>query len=153
MSEDSVIAKTNLEQSTIAADGKERTTDSDQPQQPSTALSGLPAGRKALLLFCFCLAMFIDAAGVSATFLMTSPIAADLNISFANEAWVLGTYSMVFAACLLFAGRLADLYSPSHVYIIGFAGISIFYLIISFMTNDIAFYVLRAISALLAVLT
>jgi hypothetical protein len=36
-----------------------------------------------------------DAAGVSATFLMTAPIAEDLHISFANEAWVLGTYSMV----------------------------------------------------------
>lgn len=57
--------------------------------------------------------MFIDAAGVSATFLMTAPIgvskyrhpqsfaddsAVDLNIAFADEAWVLGTYSMVFAA-------------------------------------------------------
>jgi len=42
--------------------------------------------------------MFIDAAGVSATFLMTAPIAKDLNIAFADEAWVLGTYSMVFAA-------------------------------------------------------
>ena len=42
--------------------------------------------------------MFIDAAGVSATFLMTAPISNDLNIAFADEAWVLGTYSMVFAA-------------------------------------------------------
>jgi len=42
--------------------------------------------------------MFIDAAGVSATFLMTAPISKDLNIAFADEAWVLGTYSMVFAA-------------------------------------------------------
>lgn len=94
-----------------------------------------------------------DAAGVSATFIMTAPIAADLNVSFADEAWILGTYSMVFAATLLFAGRLADLYPPHRVYTIGFAGIAIFYLIISFMTNNIAFYVLRAFSALLAVLT
>ena len=42
--------------------------------------------------------MFIDAAGVSATFLMTAPIAQDLHITFADEAWILGTYSMVFAA-------------------------------------------------------
>lgn len=42
--------------------------------------------------------MFIDAAGVSATFLMTAPIAEDLHIGFADEAWILGTYSMVFAA-------------------------------------------------------
>lgn len=84
---------------------------------------------------------------------MTAPIAHDLHISFANEAWVLGTYSMVFAACLLFAGRLADLYPPHIIFTLGFMGISIFYLIISFLTNDVAFYVLRAISALLAVLT
>jgi MFS family permease len=57
------------------------------------------------------------------------------------------------AACLLFAGRLADLYPPHRVFTFGFAGISITYLIISFMTNEIAFYVLRSISALLAVLT
>ena len=37
---------------------------------------------------------FIDAAGVSATFLMTAPIAADLDIQVANEAWILGTYSV-----------------------------------------------------------
>jgi hypothetical protein len=29
---------------------------------------------------------------------MTAPISKDLNIAFADEAWVLGTYSMVFAA-------------------------------------------------------
>lgn len=117
------------------------------------ALSSLPSGRKSLLLLCFCLAMFIDAAGVSATFLMTAPIAEDLHIGFADEAWILGTYSMVFAATLLFAGRLADLYPPHRVYTIGFIGIAVFYLVISFMDNSYAFYVLRAISALLAVLT
>lgn len=46
--------------------------------------------------------MFIDAAGVSATFLMTAPIAEDLHIGFADEAWILGTYSMVFAATCQF---------------------------------------------------
>ena len=94
-----------------------------------------------------------DAAGVSATFLMTAPIANDLNISVANEAWVLGTYSMIFASTLLFAGRLADLYPPNRVYQVGFIGIAVFYLIISFMTDQYAFFVLRAVSALLAVLT
>ncbi len=40
----------------------------------------------------------VDSAGVSATFLMTAPIASDLNIGVGNEAWILGTYSMIFAA-------------------------------------------------------
>ena len=84
---------------------------------------------------------------------MTAPIASDLNISVGNEAWILGTYSMIFAASLLFAGRLADLYAPNRVYTVGFIGIAIFYLIISFMNNEYAFFVLRAMSALLAVLT
>jgi hypothetical protein len=45
------------------------------------------------------------------------------------------------------------LYPPHRIYTIGFIGIAVFYLIISFMEDSIAFYVLRAISALLAVLT
>jgi MFS family permease len=84
---------------------------------------------------------------------MTAPIAIDLNISTANEAWILGTYSMIFAATLLFAGRLADLFPPHRIYTIGFIGLAVFNLIISFMDNQYAFFVLRAISALLAVWT
>ncbi|KAK1926913.1 major facilitator superfamily domain-containing protein [Papiliotrema laurentii] len=60
---------------------------------------------------------------------------------------------MAFAATLLFAGRLADLYPPHRVYLVGFAGIAVFYLIISFMTDQYSFFILRAFSALLAVLT
>lgn len=67
---------------------------------------------------------------------------------------------MVFAATLLFAGRLADLYPPHIVYTVGFFGIGVFYvcilpiqvrvakltlqLIISFMHDQYAFFVLRA---------
>ncbi len=54
---------------------------------------------------------------------------------------------------MLFAGRMADLYAPHRVYTVGFIGIAVFYLIISFMTNEYAFFVLRAVSAILAVLT
>ena len=61
--------------------------------------------------------------------------------------------SLAFASTLLFAGRLSDLYAPHIVYTIGFVGIAIFYLIISFMNDQYAFFVLRAFSGLLAVLT
>jgi MFS family permease len=76
---------------------------------------------------------FIDAAGVSATFIMTSPISApdELNIVVTDQAWVLASYSMCFAALLLLAGRLADLYPPHLVYLSGFAGLAVFNLIIS----------------------
>jgi MFS family permease len=89
--------------------------------------------------------MFIDSAGVGATFVMTDPIAKDLGIGYGNYAWIVGTYSLAFAATLLFSGRLADLYSPSLAYTFGFAGLGIFNLIISFMTNQYAFFILRAL--------
>jgi MFS family permease len=97
--------------------------------------------------------MFADGLGVSATFLLTAPIAKDLGIDVANQAWIMTSYSLVFAATLLLSGRLADLYSPARVYSIGFLGLGILNLITAFMTDQYAFYVLRALSALLAVLT
>jgi MFS family permease len=84
---------------------------------------------------------------------MTAPIANDLGVSLGNSAWILGTYSLAFAATLLFAGRLADLYPPHLIYNIGFIGLAVFYLVISFMESQYAFFVLRAFSALLAVWT
>lgn len=84
---------------------------------------------------------------------MTEPIGEDLGVATGDLAWVLGTYTLAFASTLLFSGRLADLFSPSLIYTIGFAGLGIFYLIISFMPDQISFFVLRAISGLLAVLT
>ncbi|OCF30724.1 efflux protein EncT [Kwoniella heveanensis CBS 569] len=124
-----------------------------QPHHHQNVLAALDPKRKGLLLLCFCLSMFIDAAGVSATFLMTAPIAKDLDIALGDQAWILGTYSLSFAATLLFAGRLADLFPPHRVYTVGFIGIAVFYLIISFMTDQYAFFILRAFSGVLAVLT
>jgi len=40
---------------------------------------------------------------------MTAPISKDLNIAFADEAWVLGTYSMVFAATREFCIEFVEL--------------------------------------------
>ncbi|WWD02252.1 hypothetical protein V865_000290 [Kwoniella europaea PYCC6329] len=116
-------------------------------------LATLPKSKKNILLLCFCTSMFIDGAGVTATILMTAEISKELGIGVGDQAWVLGTYAIAFAATLLLAGRLADLYSPSKVYTMGFVGIAIFNLIISFLNDKYSFFILRAISALAAVLT
>ena len=84
---------------------------------------------------------------------MTAPIAADLGVGYSDEAWILGTYSLAFASTLLFAGRIADLFAPNRVFSIGFALLSVLYLVISFLTEQYSFFVLRAVSALFAVLT
>lgn len=119
----------------------------------SNALASLGRARKNCLMVVFCLAMFIDSAGLSAMFLMTAPVADDLGIALANQPWVIGSYVVAFASTLLFAGRLADLFPPNIVYTAGFFGLGVFHLIISFMTDAYSFYVLRAFSGLLASLT
>lgn len=100
-----------------------------------------------------CLSIFVDGAGTTAMFIMTEPIARDLGITRANEAWIPSSYAMVFASFLLLAGRLADLFAPHLVYTIGYFGLGLLYLIISFMPDQYAFFVLRSICALFAVLT
>ncbi|KIR24604.1 efflux protein EncT [Cryptococcus deuterogattii 99/473] len=149
-SNDSDPKKSSTDERSLPA---ESTLGKIETPNKSNVLASLGPGRKNLLLLCFCLSMFIDAAGVSATFLMTAPIANDLGVKMGDLAWILGTYSLAFASTLLFAGRIADLYPPHRVYTFGFIGIAVFYLIISFMTDQYAFFVLRAISGLLAVMT
>ncbi|TXT12792.1 hypothetical protein VHUM_01193 [Vanrija humicola] len=97
--------------------------------------------------------MFIDSSGAAAGQLLTEPIAKDLHISLGNTPWVIGTYSLAFASTLLFAGRLADLYSPARLYTFGFLTSGVLYLGISFVHNQYAFFVLRALKGVLAVLT
>ncbi|KAL1410667.1 hypothetical protein Q8F55_004686 [Vanrija albida] len=120
--------------------------DADSPSTPN-ALASLHPRRKIILMLCFCLSQFIDSAGTAAAFLMTAPIASSLNIEQGNQPWILASYSLSFAATLLFAGRLADLYPPSIVYVAGFLGLGIFYLVISFVKDQYTFFVLRALSA------
>ncbi|BEI89447.1 uncharacterized protein CcaverHIS019_0208090 [Cutaneotrichosporon cavernicola] len=120
---------------------------------PTNVLAPLPARKKGILLFCFCLAVFMDVAGTSAAFIMTAPIAADLGLDIGNSIWIVYAYGIPFAALLLFAGRVADLYSPSLVFASGFLGCGVLNLVISFMTNKYAFLILRAISAVFAVFT
>lgn len=63
------------------------------------------------------------------------------------------SYSLAFAGCLLLAGRLSDLYPPHRVFAFGFLGLGILNLIVSFMTDKYAFFVLRALSGVAASFT
>jgi MFS family permease len=86
-------------------------------------------------------------------FVMVTPIARDLSIAPAREGWIPTSYAMVFAAFLLLAGRLADLYPPHIVFTLGYFGLGVLWLAISFVKDQYAFFVLRAVCALFAVLT
>jgi hypothetical protein len=95
--------------------------------EEENVLARLSKGRKNLLLVIFCSAMFLgkqvdtsiravasqetltdiaqfhflDAAGISAIFIMTAPISFDLNISLGQEAWVLTSYSLSKRYCAI----------------------------------------------------
>lgn len=97
--------------------------------------------------------MFIDSTGGSAMQLLAAPVAADLGIALPDAPWIVASYALAFAAALLLAGRLADLFAPDVVYTVGFAGMGVLYLVISFLRERVSFFVLRAVCALFAVLT
>lgn len=53
--------------------------------------------------------MFVDIWMYSAFFIYTDVIARDLCIAFAQQSWVITSYTVMFAAFLLFLGLVADL--------------------------------------------
>lgn len=60
---------------------------------------------------------------------------------------------MTFGSFLLLWGRVSDLYSAKMVFSLGFLFCGLFSLIVSFMTNEYAFYVFRALYGIAAAAT
>lgn len=99
----------------------------------------LPGFRTALLIFIFCFAQFIECVGPSLARAPADPraragrissaaavipvlgrIAHDLGITANDVHWVLSAYALSFAAFMLLAGRVSDIYSARYVFTIGF---------------------------------
>ncbi|TXT09246.1 hypothetical protein VHUM_02720 [Vanrija humicola] len=92
--------------------------------------------------------MFIDILGYSAFFVLTESISRDLHVLYEQSSWVITSYSVTFAAFLLFWGRVSDLYSATTVFIGGFTGLGLLSLIISFLKDKYSFFVLRALAGI-----
>lgn len=118
----------------------EKQLKADRPQ--------LTQSRKWGLLAIFSLAMFIDIWMYSAFFIFTDVISKDLGIPFSQQAWVITSYSVTFAAFLLFWGRVSDLYSAKPVFAYGFTALGVLSLVISFLPDMYSFFVLRAIAGI-----
>ena len=103
---------------------------------------------KFALLGVFSLSLFIDIWSYSAFFIFTGPISESLNVPFGEQTWVITAYATTFSAFLLFWGRVSDLFSAKPVFSYGFVTLGVLDLIISFMPNRYAFFVLRAISGI-----
>ena len=98
---------TTVSSTTDVSTTKEATDLSTQPYvRPS-----IGRARKALLLWLFCGAEFMDAFIASALFPAINVLQKDLDIGDADITWAFSAYSATFAAFLLISGRVADVYS------------------------------------------
>ncbi|TXT06357.1 uncharacterized protein COLE_05688 [Cutaneotrichosporon oleaginosum] len=92
--------------------------------------------------------MFIDIWMYSAFLIFTDVVSVDLGIPFTQQAWVITSYSVTFAAFLLFWGRVSDLYSAKPVFAWGFTALGTISLVISFLPDMYSFFILRAIAGI-----
>ncbi|KIR79250.1 efflux protein EncT [Cryptococcus gattii EJB2] len=134
----------------------------DEPSPPSTKfevqleaqsqgegnLTKLSPSRKWFLLLVFSVAQYLDVCSVSALFVLTDAIQKNLDIQYEASSWIITSYSVTFASFLLFWGRVADLYSAKAVFAYGFLGLGALNLIISFMPNQYAYFIFRALSGI-----
>src|SRR5918999_2020705 len=73
------------------------------------------------LLVLLCTAQFVDVLDVNAVLVALPVIGRDLGLSGGALQWVVTAYVLVFAGCLLVAGRLADAFGRRKVFAAGFA--------------------------------
>ncbi|WWC91453.1 uncharacterized protein L201_006399 [Kwoniella dendrophila CBS 6074] len=104
--------------------------------------------RKWCLLLVFSMAQYLDVAAVSGMFIFTDQISENLGILYETSTWIITSYVVTFSAFLLFFGRVSDLYSAKTVFTWSFFFVGIMNLILSFMNDQYAFFVFRALSGL-----
>ncbi|WWC91459.1 uncharacterized protein L201_006405 [Kwoniella dendrophila CBS 6074] len=113
--------------------------------EPAVKLS---QSRKWCLLLIFSMAQYLDVVAVSGLFIYTDQISENLGILYESSTWIITSYVVTFSAFLLFFGRVSDLYSAKPVFTWSFFILGIFTLILSFMTNQYAFFVFRALAGI-----
>ncbi|KAL0250339.1 hypothetical protein I308_102512 [Cryptococcus tetragattii IND107] len=117
-------------------------------------LASLGQSRKNLLLLIFSVATFVDVCNVSGVAVAVAQISQDIKLSYSQIVWIITSYSLCFAACLLLAGRLSDLFPASIVFEGGFFVLGIFSLIVSFVTsNKYGFLILRGLGGIAGAMT
>ena len=73
---------------------------------------------------------------VSGVAVAVAQISTDIKLDYSQIVWIVTSYSLCFAALLLFAGRLADLFPAQIVFEGGFIVLGILSLVTSFVTSN-----------------
>ncbi|OCF54174.1 efflux protein EncT [Kwoniella mangroviensis CBS 10435] len=91
---------------------------------------------------------------VSGVAVAVAQISIDINLNQSQIVWIITSYSLCFAAFLLFAGRLADLFPAQIVFEAGFFVLGILSLVTSFVTsNKYGFLILRGLGGIAGAMT
>ncbi|ODN84729.1 hypothetical protein L202_00613 [Cryptococcus amylolentus CBS 6039] len=135
---------------------------SDEQQQPEPheeagsgdRLASLSQARKNMLLFTFSIATFVDVCNVAGTAIAVAQIASDIHLGSSQVVWIITSYSICFAAFLLFAGRISDIFPASIVFEGGFFVLGVLSLVVSFVTsNKYGFLILRGLGGIAGSMT
>ncbi|WVQ78052.1 hypothetical protein IAT38_000133 [Cryptococcus sp. DSM 104549] len=117
-------------------------------------LADLGQARKNFLLLIFSIATFVDICNVSGVAVAVAQISVDISLDFSQTVWIITAYSLCFAAFLLFAGRLSDLFPAALVFEGGFLVLGILSLVTSFVTsNKYGFLILRGLGGIAGAMT
>jgi len=108
-------------------------------------LKALSRATKKLILAVLCFALFLDTFNNSSLFAAIPTISIELNIANSQSPWLLSAYQLTFAALLLIAGRVSDLYNPKWVFVLGSSGMGLFALISGFLRSKVPLIVCRAL--------
>ncbi|KZP31546.1 MFS general substrate transporter [Athelia psychrophila] len=122
-------------------------------KETAAATPKISSARKYVLLTIFCLAQFLDSFNNSALYSAMPSFIIDLGITEGQSTWIMSAFQLTFAAFLLVAGRISDVYNPKFAFIAGIGALGVISLSCGFMTDKIFLIVLRAFSGIAASLT
>ncbi|KAI5224577.1 drug resistance protein [Aureobasidium subglaciale] len=90
-------------------------------------------------------AAFLNTLTIQAVVIVLPTIGRTLDIPAARQQWIVSAYSLSFGCFLLLWGRLADIYGKKPIFVLGTLWVAILTLVNPFMTNEIAFDLLRGL--------
>jgi EmrB/QacA subfamily drug resistance transporter len=108
---------------------------------------------KIITLITTCFASALDILNLSAVNIALPSIADDLQLDASTTAWLIASYAIAFAAFLLPAGKLGDLYGYRIIYLVGMLLFLVASVIIAVSPNQYMIFVFRAVQGLGAACT
>ena len=120
-----------------------------------TSLSGgerVLARRRSLLVL-LCVAQFVDVLDVNAVIVALPAIGGALDLESAELQWVVTAYVLVFAGCLVLAGRLADRFGARRLFMVGLLVFTLASLACGLAPGALGLIAARAVQGLGAALT